>query len=374
MMVTSLVDLTIDLAALRHNYLQLRQRLSPGVKCLAVVKADAYGHGLVPAARTLTSAGAEYLGVASVEEGLALRQEGIDQPIILLLGIVPRESRAAVAADLDMVLYRQDVAQALEEAARSLGKKARVHLKVDTGMGRLGLKPPEVLPFLESLKNSSDLEVLGLISHLAMADVADKTYTQKQLTEFLHLLSAARDQGWELPCSHIANSAALIEMPEAHFGMARPGIALYGSPPAPGRAWGVDLKPVMSLTTQVLQIKRLPPGSSISYGGTYTTTDWCELAVLPVGYSNGYPRLLSNRGEVLIKGQRAPIRGRVCMNLIMVDVSHIAGVKEGEIVTLLGEDGGDRLTADDLAAWAETISYEIHCSFGSANPRRFVGA
>jgi alanine racemase len=374
MMVTSLVELTVDLAALRHNYLQLRQRLSPGVQLLAVVKADAYGHGLIPAARILAAAGAEYLGVASLDEGLALRQEGLDLPILLLMGIIPQESQAAVAADLEVVLYRKDVAQALEEAGRSLGKKARVHLKVDTGMGRLGITPAEVLPFLESLKNSSYLEVPGLISHLAMADIADKTYTRKQLQEFLTLLTAAREQGWELPLSHIANSAALVDFPEAHFGMARPGISLYGSPPSPERSWGVDLKPVMSFTTQVLQLKRLPPGSSISYGGTYTTKDWCDLAVLPVGYCNGYPRLLSNRGQVLLKGRRAPIRGRVCMNLIMVEVNHIPDVTEGEPATLLGEDGGDRLTADDLAAWAETISYEIYCALGSANPRHFVGA
>jgi alanine racemase len=374
MMITSLVELTVDLAALRHNYLQLRRRLSPGAKLLAVVKADAYGHGLVPAARTLAAAGAEYLGVASLEEGLALREAGLERPILLLMGIVPPESQAAVAADLDVVLYRQDVAQALEEAGRSLGKKARVHLKVDTGMGRLGLNPPEVLPFLEGMKNSSHLEVMGLISHLATADDADKTYTKKQLQEFLTLLASARGQGWELPLSHIANSAALVEVKEAHFGMVRPGISLYGSPPAPGRSWGVELKPVMSFATQVLQFKRLPPGSSISYGRTYTTTDWSTIAVLPVGYCNGYPRLLSNRGEVLLQGRRAPIRGRVCMNLTMVDVSHIPDVAEGEPVILLGTDGGDRLTADDLAAWAETISYDIYCTLGSANPRRFVGA
>jgi alanine racemase len=236
MMITSLVELTVDLAALRHNYLQLRRRLSPGAKLLAVVKADAYGHGLVPAARTLAAAGAEYLGVASLEEGLALREAGLERPILLLMGIVPPESQAAVAADLDVVLYRQDVAQALEEAGRSLGKKARVHLKVDTGMGRLGLNPPEVLPFLEGMKNSSHLEVMGLISHLATADDADKTYTKKQLQEFLTLLASARGQGWELPLSHIANSAALVEVKEAHFGMVRPGISLYGSPPAPGRS------------------------------------------------------------------------------------------------------------------------------------------
>ncbi len=374
MMITSLVDLTVDLAALRHNYRQLRERLSPGVKLLAVVKADAYGHGLVPAARTLAAAGAEYLGVASLEEGLALRQEGLTIPILLLMGIVPRESQAAVAADLEVVLYRRDVLQALEATARTLGKKARVHLKVDTGMGRLGVMPQEVPLFLESVKNSPHLEVLGLISHLAMADSPDNNYTKKQLEVFLDLLSAARGQGWELPYSHIANSAALLEFPEAHFGMARPGISLYGSPPSPDRSWGVDLKPVMSFTTQVLQLKRLPPGHCISYGCTYATGDWHTLAVLPAGYCNGYPRLLSNRGEVLVRGRRAPIRGRVCMNLTMVEVSHLPDLAPGEPVTLLGEDGGDRLTADDLAAWAETISYEIYCALGSANPRRFVGA
>ncbi|MFZ2087427.1 MAG: alanine racemase [Desulfobaccales bacterium] len=374
MMDTSLVELTVDLAALRHNYLQLRGRVSPGVKVLAVVKADAYGHGLVPAARALAAAGAEYLGVASLEEGLTLRQAGLHVPILLLMGIVPQESQAAVANDLEVVLYRRDVAQALEDAGRFLGKKARVHFKVDTGMGRLGLHPQEVLAFLDGMRDSPSIEVLGLISHLATADEADKTYARKQLQEFLTLLATARGQGWELPLSHIANSAALVDLPEAHFGMVRPGISLYGSPPAPGRSWGVDLKPVMSLTTQVLQLKRLPPGSSISYGRTYITPDWCSLAVLPVGYCNGYPRLLSNRGEVILKGRRAPIRGRVCMNLTMVEVSHIPGVAEGEPVTLLGENGGERLTADDLAAWAETISYDIYCSLGSANPHRFVGA
>ncbi len=374
MMVTSLVELTVDLAALRHNYLELHRRLSPGVKVLAVVKADAYGHGLAPAARTLAAAGAEYLGVASLEEGLALRRAGLTLPILLLMGIVPSESQAAVAHDLEVVLYRRDVAQALGEAGRSLGKKARVHFKVDTGMGRLGLLPGEMMPFLEGIKGSPHIEVLGLISHLATADEADKTYAHKQLQEFLTLLATARGQGWELPLSHLANSAALVDFPEAHFGMVRPGISLYGSPPAPERSWGVDLRPVMSFTTQVLQLKRLPPGSSISYGRTYTTKDWCDLAVLPVGYCNGYPRLLSNRGEVLVKGRRAPIRGRVCMNLTMVEVSHIPEVAAGDPVTLMGENGGDRLTADDLAAWAETISYDIYCTLGSANPHRFVGA
>jgi len=374
MMVTSMADLAIDLGALAHNYRQLRSLCAPQVKMLAVIKADAYGHGLVPAGRTLAKAGVDYLGVGSLEEGLALRQAGLDLPVLLLLGILPQEAENAVAADLEVVTYRPDVAQAVAAAALTQGKKARVHLKVDTGMGRLGLLPDQVLPFLESLNKHPQLEVRGLISHLAVAEIEDKSYTLKQLAQFSGLLAAARQRGFKLPLSHIANSAATWEMAEAHFGLVRPGIMLYGSAPAPHRLPPVALRPVMSFTSQVLQMKHLPPGSHISYGCTYTTTEWCRVAVVPVGYANGYSRLMSNRGEVLIRGCRAPIRGRVCMNLFMVDVSRIPEVKEGDKVTLLGTDGGERLSAEELAAWAQTISYEIYLALGNANPRRYIGA
>lgn len=372
-MITSMVDLAVDLAALRHNYRQLRGLCGPGVKFMAVVKADAYGHGLLPVARVLAQEGADYLGVGSLAEGLVLRQAGLDLPVLLLLGILPEEAEAAVAANLEVALFRHDVAQALAAAALTQGKKAGVHLKVDTGMGRLGLAPEEILPFLEGLRAYPQLEVLGLISHLAVADQEDKSYTLRQLEQFNGLLRAARDRGWDLPLSHIANSAALWEMPEAHCALVRPGLMLYGSPPSPGRLPPVDLQPMMSLTTRVLQVKRLPPGESISYGRTYTTPAWCDLAVLPVGYANGYSRLLSNRGEALIRGSRAPIRGRVCMNLTMVEVTHLPEVLVGEPVTLLGPDGDDRLSGDELAGWADTISYEIYLALGNANPRRYLG-
>jgi alanine racemase len=373
MIVSSMVDLAIDLSALRHNYRQLRHLCAAGVKFMAVVKADAYGHGLLPAARALAGEGADYLGVGSLEEGLVLRQAGLNLPVLLLLGILPEEAEPAVAADLEVTLFRLDVAQSLAAAAAAQGKIARVHLKVDTGMGRLGLRPEEVLPFLEGLRDYPRLKVRGLISHLAVADLEDKSYTFRQLEQFTGLLQAARDRGWALPLSHIANSAALWELKDAHFAMVRPGIMLYGSPPAPERHMPVDLQPVMSLATQVLQVKRLPPGESISYGCTFTTADWCRLAVLPVGYANGYSRLFSNRGEVLIRGRRAPIRGRVCMNLTMVEVTHLPEVQAGEPVVLLGQDRGARLTGDELASWAQTISYEIYLALGNANPRRYIG-
>jgi alanine racemase len=293
--------------------------------------------------------------------------------VLLLLGILPEEAERAVAADLEVTLFRRDIAQALAAAAAAQGKKALVHLKVDTGMGRLGLIPEEVLPFLEGLRAFSQLEVLGLTSHLAVADQEDKSYTLRQLEQFAGVLKAARGRGWGLPLSHIANSAALWEMKEAHFALVRPGIMLYGSPPAADRPPPVALRPVMSFSTRVHQVKKLSAGCSISYGCTYTTPDECDLAVLPVGYANGYSRLLSNRGEVLIRGRRAPHRGRVCMNLTLVEVSHLEGIREGEPVVLLGEDRGEKITGDDLAEWAQTISYEIYLALGNANPRRYAG-
>ena len=306
MIVTSMVNLSIDLGALEHNYRQLRGLCEP--------LGQAAGGGQGRCVRPRSAAGGpdfgpgrgEYLGVGSLEEGLTLRQAGLTLPILLLLGILPREAERAVAADLEVALYRQDVALALAAAARSQMKKAKAHLKVDTGMGRLGLLPGEVPEFLASLKEFRQLEILGLTSHLAVADLEDKTYTLRQLREFTNLLATVRGQGWALPLSHISNSAALWEHKEAHLGLVRPGLMLYGSPPSPDRPPPVELRPVMSLTTQVLQVKRLPPGSSISYGCTFTTADWCDLAVLPIGYCNGYNRLLSNRGEVLLHGRRAP--------------------------------------------------------------------
>jgi alanine racemase len=373
MMITTMVDLAVDLAALEQNYHRLRRRCEPQVKMLAVVKADAYGHGLLPVARRLAAAGADYLGVGSLEEGLMLRRADITLPVLLLLGILPEEAAAAVAADLEVTLFRLDVAQALATAAANQGKKARVHIKVDTGMGRLGLLPEDILAFLAALKKMRHLKLMGLISHLAVADQEDKAYTHRQIQEFVDLLDAAREAKFKLPLSHIANSAALSELPQAHLGMVRPGLMLYGSPPAPDRPPPLALDPVMSLSAQVLQVKRLPPGSSISYGCTYTTPDWCDIAVLPVGYCNGYSRLMSNRGQVLVQGRRAPIRGRVCMNLTMADVTGIPDVKEGQRAVFLGEDGEEQLRAEELAEWAQTISYEIYCSLGSANIKRYAG-
>ena len=368
-----MVDLSIDLQALRHNFRQLRQHCGPGVKIMAVIKADAYGHGLVPSARALAAEGADYFGVAYLSEGIRLRQAGIDAPILLLMGIIPEEAGAAVAANLEVALFRRDIAACLAAQAREQNKKARVHVKIDTGMGRLGLLPGEVMAFLEYLASLPELELSGLISHFASSDWPDQSYTHKQLREFEDLLHQARARGWTAPASHIANSGAILDVHRSHLDMVRAGILLYGSPPSAETPVPVKLQPVMSLRTHILQLKALPAGASVSYSRTYISPGPMRVAVLPVGYCNGYSRLLSNRGWVLINGRRAPIRGRVCMNLTMVEVTDRPEVTEGDIVTLLGQDGNDRLSADELAAWAETINYEVHCLLGNSNHRRYLG-
>jgi alanine racemase len=368
-----MVDLVIDLQAMRHNFRQMRQVCGPRVKIMAVVKADAYGHGLVPSARALVAEGVDYFGVAYLAEGICLRRAGIATPILLLMGIMPAEAAAAVAGDLEIALFRRDIAASLAAQARQQNKKARVHLKIDTGMGRLGLLPGEVRDFLDYLAGLPELEVAGLISHFAESDVSDQSFTVKQLRDFDELLQQVRAWGWSAPASHIANSAAILHVHHSHLDMVRAGITLYGSPSSQEMPAPVQLQPVMSLRTHVLQLKELPAGAGISYSRTFVAPGPIRLAVLPIGYCNGYSRLFSNQGWALIKGRRAPIRGRVCMNLTMVDVTDIPGVSEGDTVTLLGQDGGDRLGADDLAAWAKTISYEIHCLLGNSNYRRYVG-
>jgi alanine racemase len=369
----SMLDLAIDLQALRHNFRQLREICSSGAQIMAVIKADAYGHGLLPAARALQAEGADYFGVAYLAEGLSLRRAGIGTPVLLLMGIVPEEAAAAVAANLEVALFRRDLAASLAAQARQQHTKAKVHVKIDTGMGRLGILPAEVSQFLEYLAGLPELEVVGLISHFAESDVSDQSYTLKQLQDFEDLLRQMRDRGWSVPASHMANSAAIMYVNRSHLNMVRAGISLYGSPPSPGIQTRVRLRPVMSLRTQVLQLKDLPAGAGISYSRTYIAPKPIRLAVLPVGYCNGYSRLFSNRGWVLINGRRAPIRGRVCMNLTMVEVTDLSDVKHGDIVTLLGQDGAGSLSADDLAAWAETISYEIYCILGNSNYRRYLG-
>lgn len=363
----------IDRAALRHNYRQVRQLVGPAVDVLAVVKADAYGHGLVPAAQALAEAGATSFGVAEIEEGVQLRQAGITGQIVIMLGVDRHGAAEAVAHELTPVVYTLEALEALAAHAAKAGCRKGVQVKVDVGMARFGLLPHELAPFLEALRRFPSLYLSGIVSHLPKADVEGDAITEKQYGLFCELLSQVQDGG-EPRVRHIANSATLLRYPEMRCDMVRPGISLYGCYPADwlGHASALDLRPVMRFSTTVLQVKEVPAGQGISYGHRYVTERATRLAVLPVGYADGYLRRMTGKAEVLLAGQRAPIRGMICMNACMADVTDIPGVTVGDEAVLLGCQGAGEIRAEEIARWSDTINYEILCLFGSCNRRVYV--
>ena len=359
----------VDLDALRWNFRQVREKIGPGVRVLSVVKADAYGHGAREVARALAAAGSESFGVATLEEGVELRAAGIRSPILVLAGVYPEQLGEFIQHRLTPAICETEAFKQLEKEARRRGVTLNFHLKVDTGMGRIGLPSAEVERWLPEMGQIESLKLEGLFSHFSHAESVEGSYTQSQLKAFQLVLKRLRSAGYNPPWVHLANSAAVITLPSAHFTMVRPGLMLYGAYPSPVMASQVALKPVLSWRTRVLQLKRVPEGSSISYGQIFVTQRESSIATLPVGYADGYPRLLSNRGEVLIRGQRAPVAGRICMDLTMVDVTDIPGVEQGDEVVLLGAQGKAAISADEMARWAETISYEIFTSISDRVPR-----
>jgi len=359
----------VDLAALRWNFQQARKKVGRGVKILSVVKANAYGHGAPAVARVLAEAGSDAFGVATLEEGIALRKAGIQSPVLVLAGVYPEQLDELLQNGLTPVVCELEALRRLEVEARRRGVTLDFHLKVDTGMGRLGFLPSEIDSWLPELKELEALKLEGLLSHFSYAESVEGDYTQKQLERFRALLEQLRSAGFDPPLVHIANSAAVVTLPAAHFSMVRPGLMLYGAYPSPEMASQVTLKPVLTWKTRVLQLKKVPKGTSISYGQTFVTKRESLIATLPVGYADGYHRLLSNRGCVLVRGKRAPIVGRVCMDLTMADVTEVRGVEQGDEVILLGKQGEEHISADEMAGWAETISYEILTSISARVPR-----
>lgn len=358
----------VDLQAIAHNVRLLKSH-APQSQFLAVVKADGYGHGAVPVARAALAAGATWLAVAIVEEAVELRRAGIGVPI-LVLGYVPPESVGlAIAHDVRIPLYQPEMARVLAGEARLQGRPARVHIKVDTGMGRIGFQPAQVLPVLQSVQETSGLEIEGIFTHLAVADDPPAVYTQQQLDTFDEVLAALTRHGLRPPVVHAANSAGIMAHPRSHYDLVRGGIAIYGQPPDPAVAWPDDLRPALRWETRIAHVKDLPPGMCISYGCTYTTRGHERIATLPVGYADGYSRLLSNRGEVLVRGQRCPVVGRVCMDQIIVRLPLDLDVAPGEPVVLLGRDGSDVITAAEIAGRMGTINYEVLCLISSRVPR-----
>jgi alanine racemase len=360
----------IDLGALRQNFAEAR-RLAGPAEVLAVVKANAYGHGAVAVARALEGEGAQLLGVALVEEGLELRNAGVRAPMLVLGGSYEGGYVQLVVHELAATVFRPEHVTELEAAARATGKIAAVHMKVDTGMGRIGIAPSQVDSFLDAILASPHLRLEGALSHFASADVADAPLTRKQVDVFKAVLGRMRARGVNPRWRHLSNSAGLIDLPEARDGLelnlVRPGLMLYGMTPAPGLSAAV--RPVMTWKTAITHVKQVSAGTPISYGSTWTAARDSVIATLPVGYADGYSRLYSSRAPVLVRGQRATVVGRVCMDMCMIDVTDVPGAQVGDEVVLLGAQGKDRVTAEELAGLSQTISYEVVCAVGARVPR-----
>jgi len=359
----------IDHSALRWNLAQIRNKVGPKVKILSMVKANGYGHGAAAASRTLGTAGGDAFGVATLEEAVELRETGIQTPIIVLAGVYPNQIEQFLSHSLTPVVHEVAGLKHLDDAVKSSGSTLNVHVKVDSGMGRLGFLAAEADCWIPELKKLRALKLEGIFSHFSHAESVQGDYTRKQLEIFTGVVENLRRQNITLPLVHLANSAATITLPAAYFDMVRPGIMLYGVYPSPEMASQISLKPVLTWKTRILQLKKAPPESSISYGQTFITKRESTIATLPIGYADGYQRLLSNRGQVLVRGQRASVVGRVCMDLTMIDVTDIRNVQQGDEVVLLGRQGDAEISADEMATWANTISYEILTSIGARVPR-----
>ncbi len=370
---TSPNKVTIDLSALRYNLLKIRELVGEGTRIMGIVKSDAYGHGLIPVARELEKLHIDSLGVAHLSEAIKLRDEGVKTPVVILLGIsTPQETKTVVDYNLIPVIYDLDSAWMLSEEGKKSGRPINVYLKIDTGMGRLGIDFKETGLFLKQLMNMKGIMIEGLFSHLSTADQEDDVFTKTQIKNFKEAISSSRRLGLELPMNNLANSAGIIRYKEAHFDMVRPGIMLYGGLPCPEFANPPPLRHLITFCSSVVQVREVKHGTPISYGRTFYTDGSRKIAIISAGYGDGLSRSMSNKGQVLIHGQKTRIIGRICMNLSIADVTPIRGVKKGDRVCFLGKEKKNRITADDMARWANTISYEVLCSIGSRNKREYI--
>lgn len=335
---------------------------------MAVVKADGYGHGALEVSRAALKSGADCLGVALPEEGELLREAGIEVPILVVGLIQPEEAYKVVRSRLAQAVTSIELAEALDCEAAKARAVVNIHVKIETGMGRIGVKPEDAPSFIRKLRTYRNLGLEGVFSHFSSADEKDKAFSELQLQRFEQVLNELGLAGIEVPKKHMANSAAILDLPGSYYDMVRPGLMIYGLYPSRDVSSSIDLRPAMAFKTRVFAVKVVSAGTPISYGRSFITKKRTTVATLPVGYADGYSRMLSNRGEVLIRGKRAPIIGTVCMDMCMVDASGIGGVKPGEEVTLFGEG----LPVEEVAAKTGTISYEVVCAVSKRVPRIYT--
>lgn len=357
---------------IRGNLSRIRDRLPAGTKLCAVVKTNGYGHGAVTVARAVEGL-ANFYAVATVPEALQLREAGITQPILILGYVWPEEYPDMIEHEIRFTVFREEDARRIAETAREMGRTAFVHIKADTGMNRIGFAPDaESAEAVRRIRTFPNVCVEGIFTHFARADETDKTFTFEQLAIFKNFIAMIEKDAERIPIHHCANSAASMELPEAAMDMVRVGISLYGLYPSDEVSREIPLEPAMELTSHVVYVKDVDMGEGISYNHTRILMGDKRVATIPVGYGDGYPRLLSNRGSVLIRGKRAPILGRICMDQFMVDVTEIPGVTEGDLVTLVGRDGENCIPVEELSALSGIFPYEFVCRLGERVPRVVV--
>lgn len=354
----------ISLNAIKHNIGEIRKLIAPYVKFMAVVKANAYGHGAVAVSRAAIEAGADYLAVANLREALELREAGIVSPVLILTESPTSVMDEIIQYDLAQTVYSFSEAKALSDEAQKRKKTASVHVKVDTGMGRVGVLPSEAVAFIRKISSLPGLKLEGLFTHFAKAEDPHDNFTIDQLQKFKQIASKVD----HIPIKHSANSAAVLFHPETHLDMVRVGLMMYGLYPIGSSRRLINLKPALSFKSRITYLKKIPAGTPLSYGCTYVTPSETTIATIPVGYADGFSRRLSNRGQVIIRGKRYPVVGRVTMDLTMVNVGE-AKVEVGDEVVLIGEQNGQIISTDELASLEDTISYEIVCGIGKRVPR-----
>jgi alanine racemase len=358
----------VDLSALQWNFRQVRRLIGPAVKCMAVVKANAYGHGAVACSRALVRAGADVLGVATVEEGAELRAAGIKVPVVVLGITQPGEAQAILDQRLQITVTSWAQIGALLKLARVRNIRVSLHVKVDTGMGRIGVSAELAGELIHKIQKCPEARLTGVFTHFAHAG-GDTQWVKLQMSR-LRSVTQQLDSGVLV---HAANSAAVIQSPETHAHMVRPGLMLYGLYPGPQLKNRVQLKPILSWKTKIVELKKSAPGTGLSYGHTFVTRRTSRIATLPVGYADGFSRALSNRGRVLIRGQQCPVVGRVCMDMCLVDVTRVQRARVGDEAVLIGKQGQAELPAEDMAKQLHTITYEVACTIGARVPRFQAG-
>lgn len=361
----------INLGAIAFNLQGIRRQVAPA-GIMAVVKADAYGHGALQVSRVALEEGASYLAVAVIDEAIALRKAGIEAPLLVFGGFSHEDARLFVDWELDATVFDRQGLALISQAARKRNRPVRVHVKADTGMGRLGVDFREAVPFIEMVRNTEGVELTGLYTHFATSDALDKSYANLQLLRYKSLIDELASKGIRIPLKHTANSGAILDMPGSWFDLVRPGIMMYGHYPSAETTGSVEIHPAMSFKTAVIQVKQIERGQSVSYGRTFIADRLMTIATLPVGYADGYNRLLSNRGEVLIRGRRFPVAGRVCMDLIMAAAGAGDEIRTGDEVVLFGRQGDEEISVASICELLGTIPYEVTCWVSKRVPRVYM--